>query len=58
MVDANIQREDVLISEKARAYRMKYDAMKHQGTAGGSSLKDTISHYYTAEVNHDMYGKI
>ena len=27
MVDANIQREDVLISEKARAYRMKYDAM-------------------------------
>lgn len=40
MVDANIQREDVLISEKARAYRMKYDAMKHQGTAGGSSLKE------------------
>lgn len=40
MVDANIQREDVLISEKARAYRMKYDAMKHQGAVGGSSLKE------------------
>lgn len=31
MVDTNIQREDILPSEKARAYRMKYDAMKHQG---------------------------
>ncbi|MDD3137996.1 MAG: ParB/RepB/Spo0J family partition protein [Lachnospiraceae bacterium] len=40
MVDANIQREDILISEKARAYRMKYDAMKHQGAAGGFSLKE------------------
>lgn len=40
MVDANIQREDILISEKARAYRMKYDAMKHQGSAGGISLKE------------------
>ena len=27
MVDANIQREDISISEKAKAYRMKYDAM-------------------------------
>lgn len=40
MVDANIQREDILISEKARAYRMKYDAMKHQGATGGISLRE------------------
>ena len=33
MVDSNIQREDILISEKAKAYHMKYMAMKHQGTA-------------------------
>ncbi|MBR3294717.1 MAG: ParB/RepB/Spo0J family partition protein [Clostridia bacterium] len=32
MVDANLQREHVLPSEKAFAYRMKMDAMKHQGT--------------------------
>ena len=32
MVDSNIQREDILPSEKAKAYRMKYDAMKHQGS--------------------------
>lgn len=31
MVDANIQRENILPSEKAKAYRMKYDALKHQG---------------------------
>lgn len=40
MVDANIQREDILISEKALAYHMKYEAMKHQGVAGGNSLKE------------------
>lgn len=40
MVDANIQREDVSISEKAKAYRMKYEAMKHQGSAGGLSLQE------------------
>lgn len=31
MVDSNIQREDILTSEKAKAYKMKYEAMKHQG---------------------------
>ena len=30
MVDTNIQREDILPSEKARAYSMKYEAMKHR----------------------------
>jgi len=38
MVDSNIQREDILPSEKARAYAMKYEAMKHQGSKGGSTL--------------------
>lgn len=31
MVDANIQREELLPSEKAFAYKMKLEAMKHQG---------------------------
>ena len=31
MVDSNLQRENLLPSEKARAYRMKLDAVKHQG---------------------------
>lgn len=31
MVDANLQRETILPSEKAFAYKMKLDAVKHQG---------------------------
>ena len=31
MVDSNLQREHILPSEKARAYKMKMDAMKNQG---------------------------
>ncbi len=31
MVDANIQREELMPSEKAFAYKMKLEAMKHQG---------------------------
>lgn len=31
MVDANLQREEILPSEKAKAYKMKLEAIKHQG---------------------------
>ena len=31
MVDSNLQREKILPSEKAYAYKMKLDALKHQG---------------------------
>ena len=31
MVDSNNQREELLYSEKAWAYRIKYEALKHQG---------------------------
>lgn len=41
MVDSNIQREDIMPSEKAKAYRMKYEAMKHQGKkAGGRTIEE------------------
>lgn len=33
MVDANLQRETILPSEKAFAYKMKLEAIKHQGVA-------------------------
>ena len=35
MVDSNLQREHILPSEKAFAYKMKLDALKHQGKASG-----------------------
>ena len=34
MVDSNLQRESLLPSERAFAYKMKLDAMKHQGSRG------------------------
>ena len=40
MVDSNIQRENLLPSEKAFAYRMKLEAIKRQGQQG---LRDVLS---------------
>ena len=34
MVDSNLQRENLLPSEKSFAYKMKLEAMKHQGQRG------------------------
>ena len=36
MVDSNIQRENLLPSEKAWAYKMKMDALRHQGIKNAS----------------------
>lgn len=38
MVDANLQRETILPSEKAFAYRMKLEAIKHQGRSTSRQL--------------------
>lgn len=43
MVDSNIQREDLLFSEKAFAFKMKYDAMKHQGSKSEKNTADKIA---------------
>lgn len=39
MVDANIQREELLPSEKAFAFKMKMDAIKHQGITFGHDVR-------------------
>ena len=41
-VDTNIQRENLLPSEKARAYKMKYEALKHQGSKGDKHTADAV----------------
>lgn len=46
MVDSNLQREEILPSEKAFAYKMKLEAMKHQGK--------TIAF----ETSHQVGGKL
>ena len=43
MVDSNIQREEVLPSERAFAYKMKLEAMKHQGKKLESTC-DQVGH--------------
>ena len=43
MVNSNIQREHVLPSEKAFAYKMRMDAMKHQGRATSAQLGPKLS---------------
>lgn len=43
MVDANLQRETILPSEKAFAYKMKLDAIKHQGVASSQVGKKLLS---------------
>ena len=43
MVDANLQREHILPSEKACAYKMKLDAIKHQGKASVQVAEKLLS---------------
>jgi len=43
MVDSNIQRENLTLMEKANSYRMKLEAIKHQGTSRHSVGKSEES---------------
>ena len=58
MVDANIQREEILPSERAFAFKMKMEAMKHQGVTSGHNVpkqkKSTSGHYVpkSNDANH------
>ena len=43
MVDSNLQREHILPSERACAYKMKLDAMKNQGTRSDLTSTQVVS---------------
>ena len=49
MVDANLQRETILPSEKAFAFKMKLDAIKHQGKASVQVAEKLLSVEKVAE---------
>ena len=49
MVDANLQRETILPSEKAFAYKMKLEAIKHQGKASVQVAEKLLSVEKVAE---------
>ena len=51
MVDANIQREELLPSEKAFAYKMKMDAMKRSaGRPSKENARQNVGNYETADL--------
>ena len=65
MVDSNMQREEILPSEKAFAYKMKLDALNHQGkrndlTCGqvGHKLENNKSRDVIAENSKDSARQI
>lgn len=49
MVDSNLQRENILPSERAFAYKMKLDAMKHQGQRADLTSTQVVSKLRSAE---------
>ena len=51
MVDSNCQRENLTLMEKARSYRMKLDAIRHQGTSRQSVGKLDESAELISEVD-------
>ena len=65
MVDSNLQREHILPSERAFAYKMKLEAMKHQGsredlTSGqhGPKLESTRSNRIVADEAGDSVKQV
>lgn len=52
MVDANLQRETILPSEKAFAYKMKLEALNHQGVACGQ-----VGHKSRDNISEDDSGR-
>ena len=50
LVDSNLHREHILPSEKAFAYKMKFDAMKHQGWRSDLTSPKVVAKSRTTEM--------
>ena len=57
MVDSNLQREQILPSEKAFAYKMKLDAMKRQGQRTDLTLSPVATKLDTAAILGQQSGE-
>lgn len=53
MVDSNCQRENLTLMEKARSYRMKADALSHQGKTLGQNVPKSEDNRTTAKIGAD-----
>lgn len=56
MVDSNIQRENLLPSEKAFAYKMKLEAMKHQAGRPSKNSPQVASNYRSDDALAEQTG--
>jgi len=54
MVDSNIQREELLPSEKAFAYRMKLEAMKRQAGRPSKENSDQNGQNFSGKISRDL----
>ncbi|MFV0502974.1 MAG: ParB/RepB/Spo0J family partition protein [Lachnospirales bacterium] len=50
MVDSNLQRENILPSERAFAYKMKLDAVKRQGARNDLTSRQVVGKLETADI--------
>lgn len=53
MVDSNLQRESILPSERAFAYKMKLDAIKHQGERNDLTSTQVVEKLAAEQVGDD-----
>ena len=53
MVDSNCQRENLTLMEKARSYRMKADALSHQGKTLGQNVPKSEDNRTTAKIGNE-----
>ena len=51
MVDSNCQRENLTLMEKARSYRMKLDAIRHQGASRQNVEKSEVSAELISDID-------
>ncbi len=57
MVDSNLQRENILPSERASAYKMKLEALKRQGARTDLTSRQVVGKLETADLIGDRSGE-
>lgn len=53
VVDSNLQREKILPSEKAKAYKLKFEAMQHQGRTSGQVVPKSDDNRTMSAIGED-----
>ena len=58
MVDSNLQRENILPSEKAKAYKMKLEAIKRQGARTDLTSRQVVGKLESSDIVGETTGEI